>query len=353
MKMTPQEIERQAKAALVECLTTVPGLRIVSSERQTRDADGIADTRIRVKERSGRKWDLFVVAKSSGQPAAARVAVSDLFRYLNNKPNACGIFAAPYISEKAAELCARDRVGTVDLSGNCRLNFGDIYIERIGQPNRFAEKRELRSLYSPRATRLLRALLTHPKRIWKLQDLAREAKVSIGQAFKVKERLIEREWLRSAPNGITLTTPLDLLTEWSANYSWRTNRTRDYYSLKSTSEIEADLADYCLTQGTDYALTGFSGAARLAPSVRYQRVIAFVADARPEKLSALGLKPVPSGANVTLLTPYDDGVFYDTREVGGIRIATPIQVYLDLMGFRGRGEEAAQTLLERVIKPTW
>jgi hypothetical protein len=56
---------------------------------------------------------------------------------------------------------------------------------------------------------------------------------------------------------------------------------------------------------------------------------------------------------VTLLEPYDAGVFYGAKEIDGVCVASPVQVYLDLRGFRGRGEEAAVKLLDEVIRPQW
>jgi hypothetical protein len=70
-------------------------------------------------------------------------------------------------------------------------------------------------------------------------------------------------------------------------------------------------------------------------------------------ITDLSLKEVSSGANVSLLTPYDDGVFYGFRDVNGSLIVSPVQAYLDVIGFRGRGEEAAQGLLDQVIRPSW
>ena len=64
-------------------------------------------------------------------------------------------------------------------------------------------------------------------------------------------------------------------------------------------------------------------------------------------------KKVESGANITLLIPSDEGVFYGASEIEGVPVASPIQSYLDLVSFRGRGEEAAQFLLDKVIKPKW
>lgn len=65
------------------------------------------------------------------------------------------------------------------------------------------------------------------------------------------------------------------------------------------------------------------------------------------------LKPVTSGANVTILKPYDEGVFYNTQGVDGVPVVSAVQIYLDLMKIHGRGEEAAQAVLERVIKKIW
>ena len=67
----------------------------------------------------------------------------------------------------------------------------------------------------------------------------------------------------------------------------------------------------------------------------------------------LGLKSVSTDANVTLLQPYDEGVLYGTREIEGAPVVSPVQLYLDFAGIKGRGEEAASAILEEVITPTW
>jgi hypothetical protein len=79
----------------------------------------------------------------------------------------------------------------------------------------------------------------------------------------------------------------------------------------------------------------------------------YVEEENDRLISQLSLKRVDSGANVSLLTPYDEGVFYGTRDIDSSRLASPIQIYLDLSSFRGRGEEAAQVILDQVIKPAW
>jgi hypothetical protein len=68
-------------------------------------------------------------------------------------------------------------------------------------------------------------------------------------------------------------------------------------------------------------------------------------------------KPVESGENVVVLIPDDDGVFYlaDGGSVGDRRMGgtNPVQTYVDLSHCGGRGEEAAEALLEQKLKPAW
>ncbi len=128
---------------------------------------------------------------------------------------------------------------------------------------------------------------------------------------------------------------------------------RGRIAAQRSGEIESDLAKACDGEGIRYALTGFSGAARYAPSVRYQRAMAYVSRDVERMVKLLSLKEVTSGANVTFLIPYDEGVLYGARSVEGICIASPVQVYLDLLGMKGRGEEAAQAILDEVIRRSW
>jgi len=296
---------------------------------------------------------LIAEIKSSGQPRFAREAVNQLFRYRDEVPGMYGVFMAPYISPQAAAICEKAGIGYADLAGNCRLVFGQVYIERHDWPNPSIVKRELRSLFTPKATRILSVLLSNPRRTWKVLPLAKEAGVSLGQASNVKKLLEDREWVERSVKGLQLSHPDKLLAAWASSSSFGKNRIHDYHSPKGPAEIEASLKEICREMGATCALTGSSAAARLAPAVRSQRVMAYV-DSRIEEVARrLDLKEVANGANVSLVVPADKGVFIGSHEVEGQRIVSPVQLYLDLRSMKGRGEEAATSILERVIKPTW
>jgi hypothetical protein len=341
-----------AEGAIRSCLEPVPSLAIKRVQREPRRDAPRPDIVLTLKTLNGDQMVL-VEVKGSGQPRIVRDAVNQLLRYQSELPGAYGVLVAPYISPQSARLCVENGIGYVDLAGNCRLSFGSVYVQRDGKPNPTPQRRELRSLYAPRTTRMLRVLLLNPKKSWRLQPLAQEAGVSLGQAYNVKKLLADREWIRSEEGGLRLADPRALLQEWSQHYTYRKNVAHDFYSLDAPPEIERKLAAACRDAAMPYAFTGFSAAARLAPMVRYQRVMAYISGDPTPVVTTLGLKEVPSGANVTLLSPYDDGVFYGTAEVGGLQMVAPVQVYLDLVGYRGRGEEAAAFVLEQVIERTW
>ena len=165
----------------------------------------------------------------------------------------------------------------------------------------------------------------------------------------VLKLLKDKEWIEPTSFGIKLVAAKELLQNWSGNYSYKNNKVSQYFSLKSIPEIENDIASIYRSSNFKYAITGFSGAARFAPAVRYQRVMSYVEYIRPDLISKLGFKEVSSGANVVLMSPFDEGVYYGSNEIDGIRIVSPVQLYLDLKGIPGRGEEAAQALLYDIL----
>src|SRR5205823_13422802 len=128
-------------------------------------------------------------------------ACLSLLEYVRSDKRAYPVFFAPYIAPTAAAICDQYEVGYIDLAGNCRLAFNQVYIRREGFPNPSVQKRDLRSLYSPRAERILRVLLAAGKQSWRMQELADEARVSLGQAANVKKLLSDREWIEAEAGG--------------------------------------------------------------------------------------------------------------------------------------------------------
>lgn len=327
-EMKEEDVKGQMGRAVEECLGRVPFVRGVQR---------VDDVVFRVRM-DGAEWEMVVQPRASGQPRVAREALARLGAVKGRYR----VFMAPYVSDRAARICEQEGAGYIDLAGNCRLCFDGIYIEERGRKNPYSERRELRSLFSPRAKRILRVLACHPGRRWKVKQLAVQAGVSLGLVSAVKRRLEQREWIEE---GMRLVQPRDLLETWAREYRYERNRVQQYYSDRDVSELEQLLGGECV-------LTGFSAAARYAVGVRYLRVMAYVEDAGPV-VQRYGLEPVDSGANVLLIEPYDEGVTYGAHVGDAIRVVSSVQAYLDLMQQPQRGEEAARALLEQSILASW
>jgi hypothetical protein len=344
--------EQKARDALVECVQDVPFLKVDPDAAEPKADETRPDIRIALQLNGDPKY-IIAEAKNNGEPRYARQAANQLLRYSRAFPNEYGVFIAPYISPRSAAICREANIGYVDLAGNCHLSFGQIYVHKEGRPNPFTRRRYLRSLYSPKAERVLRVLLTSGPKEWKVEELANKADVSLGLVSNVKKKLDDQEWIAAESIGFALTDPFALLEEWAQNYNYRRNQVQEFYAMQSVSDFEYELGQVCQREGISYGLTGLSGAARFAPVVRYQRAMAYVDEDLQHLTSRLGIKPVSSGSNVTLLSPYDEGVFYASEELDGSLVVSPVQVYLDLMSYRGRGQEAAEAVRDRVIEAIW
>lgn len=356
--MNEADLYSHAAITLKECFESVPAATLVVNQELRLDShlrpDFVAEATV-----AGRQITLIAELKKSGEPQFARNAINQLHVYHHslNLPKAHGIFIAPYISETAAKLCRDEGIGYLDLAGNCHIAFPGVYIHIEGKPNLFARPRVLLSLYQPKSERVLRVLLTPPLKSWRIQALADEAKVSLGLAFKVKQGLLEKEWVEETEQGLSLTKPGDLLTAWAEHYRFSKHQAKQFYTLSNIEILAQTLSLECRQRKIPCAFTSFAAAARYAPYATYRRTTAYIHYELAEvqellRLPPLQLDPVETGADVILVSPYDDGIFYGTQQQD-ISLVSPLQTYLDLQSTGGRGHEAADFLLQKEIAPYW
>src|SRR6266849_1418894 len=351
-----RRVLKAVQTRLRETLAEVPFARAKRWKEATRAARKGATSQVDLAVdliAGGKPWRLLVEAKGSGEPRIVRSGVQQLQQYQVPGERTYGVVAASYLGPESRKICRDAGIGFIDLVGNCRLVFDQVFIERLGAPNPVVERRPLRSIFAPKASRILRVLLEAPKTPWKVQDLAREARVSLGLTAKVKQRLLDLEFAREEKDGLMLVGAQELIRQWGAVYSYLRNSVLDCYGTGDVPKLERQLSEYCREFNVRYGLAFFSGAARVAPFSRYTRGFAYVQKDPGSVAKDLGWKPVPSGANVTLLTPFDDGLWYGAREINGESVVSDVQLYLDLVNYKGRGEEAAHAILEQRLRPRW
>ncbi|MCD7955072.1 MAG: hypothetical protein LUG93_04810 [Lachnospiraceae bacterium] len=263
------------------------------------------------------------------------------------------VIVAPYISERSAEICREKRLGYFDYAGNCWFTAHSIYISERGNKNLFVEGQKQTSFFersSKVSSLILRELFVDYRKVWRLKHLAERVECSIGQASNVMNYLIKNAWAEKRADGYAITEPEELLREWSTGYGKKTSDFCYCYSLETIPEIEEKLRKIRRENNIDYYLSGFSGGVRYAPVVRYNKVhVYFSPEDVREAIQLLDLKRVDSGANVIIYPAADSSYLKDSRIVENDQVVSPVQIYLDCMQLKGRGEEMAEAILNRVI----
>ncbi|MDW7681673.1 MAG: type IV toxin-antitoxin system AbiEi family antitoxin [bacterium] len=312
------------------------------------------DLKIDVKTKSGKTFSIMIEVKSPGLPGYIRMAVSQLKEFISEQKNVYGVIGAPFLSEESKKICRDAGFGFIDAAGNCFLRFNNTHIQIEGKPNPYPATRPLKTLFSTKSTRMIRVLLCQPKTTWYVKDLAAEAKLSLGQVSNLKKRLLEYEWIEETDDGkFRLVNPEGLLNNWAKNYNYQMNEIRSFYVMQEPDDIEYVLTNYLDKNDIRYAFTLNSGANRVAPFLRYQKVFCYIDNNVDQIVYDLGLKEVPSGANVILMKPYDVGIFYGTQQIDGATIVSDVQLYLDLKSSKERTEEAAEFILNERIRKKW
>ena len=351
-QVSEADILRQAQNSIGSVFSAVSFIDLLETKTNVRGDSKQVDLVLNALV-SGKPAKFFIEVMSQGEPRLVRMAVAQLKDYLKDTKDTYGILAAPYLSDASRQICKDAGIGCIDLSGNAFIAFKNIYIDISGNLNPFPSSRISKSIFSPKSSRVLRVLLLNPLKRWYVEDLSREADISIGLTSRVKQSLLALEWINEENKSFYIVKPEEVLKQWVGNYSFKKNPVFSYYSTLNEEELEVAIKIECEKRKYRYGLALFSGARKVAPFVRFMRFFSYINGSIEDIATALQLKKVESGANVMLIQPYDDGVFYGLQNIGEINVVSDIQLYLDLKGYKGRGDEAAHAILEKRIKPKW
>ena len=298
-----------------------------------------------LQERGSGSFEIHVTCLKRAVPSSVKEVVSQ-----SNGQLYC-IIMAPYISDASAKICETYGVGYCDLSGNCLIQMDSIYISNKGNPNRYPVENHAKTIFKSSAkttSLILRELMKDVSKRWKIKELAEEVGCSIGMVSRVKRYLCEQSWAVMDSSGLHITDAESLMKEWSRAYE--IPEAISCYTIESIPRFEEKCYAAYRNNGVSLCLTGFSGGVRYAPVVRYTKAHVWV-DRKDitDFLNLTECKKVDSGANVTVYIADSDEVFVDCREINQSRVASPVQVYLDCMQLKGRGEEMAEAVFSKEI----
>lgn len=267
------------------------------------------------------------------------------------------LIAAEALSPGAKELLREERVGYFDTGGSLYIpaRGAFFYIDRP-VPKTF--ERAVRSLYTGRRAHVLHALLMERGKWWRVKEMAELAKVSPATASETLSALERFDWVISRGRGPTkercLAKPDVLLDTWSKQTSSRRPHSERRYYVPATApeELMENLTRLSTTHKTECVMTQEAAAQRYAPFLSaISRVTCRLmpGHAAEAVLSVLGAKRVSEGANLHVIDTTAPGAFLFKERVGDVWLASPIQVYLDLLRGSGRAIKMAEHLRRESI----
>ncbi|MGD9560821.1 MAG: type IV toxin-antitoxin system AbiEi family antitoxin [Pyrinomonadaceae bacterium] len=260
------------------------------------------------------------------------------------------VIAVPFMGEAGQELCRKENISWLDLSGNASVSGPRLKIQIQGKPNRYKGTGRPKNVFAPKSSRIARTLLIEPDSAMTQRELSKVTGLNealVGRVVKVLER--EKFLWRADDGAVRVKDPALLLDAWAESYDF--DKHRIYYAFAAQRTGEAamrSVAENLKNYQIKYAATGLAGAWMLAPFAVF-RIASFYLQDEPSDalLERLRLtEQTKAGANVWLIVPNDEGVFEGASERGKDKIccAHPVQVFLDLKYHPERASEAQEAV---------
>jgi len=351
--------ERQMIERFLDSLRELPDVR---AELAPMEPSGSASDRgfdIRVDLHvAGKPVTLLIEAKKAVYPRDVRQVLWQLKEYIHGGPKGRGaaqsLLIAESISPGAKELLRAERVGYYDSGGSLYLPAPGAYLYIEKPPSKTMAK-SVRALFSGRRAQVVHALLVRPRDWFGVKDIAARARVSPATASQVLTELDRFDWLMSRGQGPSkerhLREPAALLDAWAKQLSFmRAPNLRRYYvpSVKTEALLER-LASAFDAHQAGYAISHEAAAQRYAPflsGISQVRIRLLPGPGADAAIGELGARVVNEGANLSVIEAKE---LLFRENVGGVWLASPVQVYLDLLRGEGRAKEMAEHLRKERI----
>ena len=356
---------RELIERLLETLQALPEVHasLVSSDPVAlAGADRRHDAQIELQI-AGKSFTLLVEAKKTVYPRDARQVLWQFKDFNRNRPTGHGVdevlllLVAESISQGAKDLLRSETVGYYDSGGSLFLPAHGAYLY-IDKPPPKSLSKSVLSLFSERRAQVLHTLLIRHQDWFGVRELAELALVSPATASQVLTELERFDWLTSRGQGPHkerhLKEPAALLDAWVERLaSIRHPTLRRYYvpAMKAGQLVE-HIGHVFADKQVGYAISHEAAAQRYAPfltSVSQVRCRLLVGPAADAAITELGARVVNEGANLVLIDAKSPGDLLFRERVGDIWLASPIQVYLDLLRGEGRAREMAEHLRKERI----
>ena len=359
MMLESSMTEQQLLEQFLEALRELPEVHAYLDPGATGNCGHDAQIDLQV---AGKSFILLIEAKKAVYPRDVRQVLWQLREASHGQTKGQGkeplsVMIAESISPGAKELLRDERVGYYDSGGSLYLPAPGAYVY-IDKPPPKTLAKSVRSLFSGRRAQVLHTLLVHHQDWFGVNELAQQAMASPATASQVLTELERFDWLVSRGQGPSkkrhLREPAALLDAWVKQLaSIRPPNLRRYYvpALKADTLLER-VGEVFDAHDAGYAISHEAAAQRYSPflsSVSQVRTRLLIGSNADDAIGDLGARIVNEGANLAIIEAKSPGELLFREQVGGIWLASPVQVYLDLLRGEGRSKEMAGHLRKERI----
>lgn len=347
--------ERQLIARFVDALRELPEVEadLGHSEPFGQGSDRGYDAQVDLHV-AGKSFVLLLEAKKAVFPRDVRQVIWQLRAASRGRPAGQGesplsLLVAESISPGAKELLRSERVGYYDSGGSLYLPAPGAYLY-IDKPPPKALAKSVRTLFTGRRAQVLHTLLVQHQNWFGVTELAQQAMVSPATASQVLTELERFDWLAARGQGPRkerhLREPAALLDEWAKQLATiRPSPLRRYYVPGAKADTLATrLGQVFAVHEVQYAVSHEAAAQRYAPflsNVSQVRVRVLISETADAAIGDLAARVVNEGANLGIIEAKSPGELLFRERVDGLWLASPIQIYLDLLRGEGRSREMA------------
>jgi hypothetical protein len=261
------------------------------------------------------------------------------------------------ISPGARQMLQQERVGYYDGGGSLFLPAPGAYFY-IDKPPAKAMAKSMRSVFSSRRAQVCHVLLLNHQKWFRGQELAHLAEVSPATASQVLMELERLEWVIAEGLGPNkkrrVQAPGAVLQHWIQHLAlMRPPVFRRYFvPLLNVEQPQEPMGRIFHLHAVPYVISFEAAAQRYASflsglsQVRCRMMPGRAADAA---LSELGALAVNEGGNFAVTDAISSGDLVFRERIDGLWLASPIQVYIDLLRGEGRSREMAEHLRKERI----
>lgn len=263
------------------------------------------------------------------------------------------VLVARSISVNARELLRQQRIGYFDAGGSLYIQAPDAYVLLDNPvPKAISRVDAVPSrLFTDKRAEVVHALLANHERWLGVNELAKMTMASPATISQVLTALDRLGWVETQGQGRSkkrrLQEPGALLDAWAkqATHDRRPALRRYYIPALDTGKLVTQVAKVFHAHGIAYAVTHEVAAQRHTPhltSLSQVRVRTATGLKLEAALTELRAQPVSEGANLVITETRSPTELQFRDQVDGVWLASPIQIYLDLMRSEGRAKELAQ-----------